>query len=125
MNKLVVNSNIVFSALLNIDSRIGQVLISGKRFYTFFATEYVRNEVIQHKEIIKRLAELNENEFLELYGLVMHSLTIIHHEIVPYNIYRNAENLCKDVDIDDTVFIAVATFKKRGFGRVTKRSLMA
>lgn len=50
MNKVVVDSNIVFSALINIDSQIGQILISGKRFYAFFAPEYVRIEVIEHKE---------------------------------------------------------------------------
>jgi len=33
MNKIIIDTNILFSALLNTDSRIGQILINGKRYY--------------------------------------------------------------------------------------------
>ena len=49
MTKLVIDTNIVFSALLNLDSRIGQILINGGSYYSFFAPEFIRNEIIEHK----------------------------------------------------------------------------
>ncbi len=33
MTKIIVDTNIVFSALLNVNSRIGQILINGKNEY--------------------------------------------------------------------------------------------
>jgi predicted nucleic acid-binding protein len=46
MTKIVIDTNIAFSALLNIDSRIVQILISGKRFYDFYAPTYIRKKGI-------------------------------------------------------------------------------
>lgn len=50
MTKIVVDSNIVFSALLNINSRIGQILINGSKHYEFYSPEYIRQEIIEHQE---------------------------------------------------------------------------
>jgi len=55
MTKIVVDSNIVFSALLNTNSRIGQILINRKDYYDFYSPEYVRFEIFNHKEKIKSM----------------------------------------------------------------------
>ena len=64
--KIIIDSNIVFSAFLNINSSIGQILITGNNFYHFYAPNYIRTEIIEHREKIKKLAEISENEFLEI-----------------------------------------------------------
>jgi predicted nucleic acid-binding protein len=112
MTKIVVDTNIVFSALLNTNSRIGQILINGKRHFDFYAPEYVRFEIFQHKEKIKLIGKLTEDEFIETYSLILRNITILNHSIIPVEIYRNAELLCEDIDIDDTIFIAVSDFTK-------------
>jgi predicted nucleic acid-binding protein len=53
-----------------------------------------------------------ENEFIETYGLILRNITILNHSIIPAEIYRNAELICQDIDIDDTVFVAVSMFTK-------------
>lgn len=50
MTKIIVDTNIVFSALLNTNSRIGQILINGKNYFDFYSPEYVRFEIFQHKK---------------------------------------------------------------------------
>ena len=55
MTKIIVDTNIVFSALLNINSRIGQILINGKNHYDFYSPEYVRLEIFKHKPTPKNL----------------------------------------------------------------------
>jgi len=112
MNKIIVDTNIVFSALLNTNSRIGQILINGKNHFDFYAPEYVRFELFRHKEKIKTLGQLSEDDFTETYGLIFRKITILNHAIVPLEIYRNAEQLCSDIDIDDTIFVALAVFVK-------------
>jgi predicted nucleic acid-binding protein len=37
MTKLIVDSNIIFSAILNVNSRIGQILLTSDKFYDFYA----------------------------------------------------------------------------------------
>jgi len=110
MTKIIVDTNIVFSALLNVNSRIGQILINGKNHYDFYSPEYVRHEIFKHKEKIKSIGKLSENEFFETYDLVLKNITILNHSIIPSEIYRNAESTCQDIDIDDTIFVAVSEF---------------
>jgi len=110
MNKIIIDTNILFSALLNTDSRIGQILINGKRFYDFYAPEYIREEIIEHKDKIKAIAKLSDDEFIELYELVLRNITILNHTLIPTHIYKKAERLCETIDLDDTIFVAVAEF---------------
>jgi len=37
---------------------------------------------------------------------------LLNHSIIPSEIYKNAELLCQDIDIDDTIFVAVSGFTK-------------
>ena len=112
MIKIIIDTNIVFSALLNTNSRIGQILINGIKYYDFYSPEYIRLEIFKHKEKIKTIAKLTDDEFLETYELVIRNITVLNHSLIPIEIYKNAEVLCKTIDIDDTVFVAVAEFIK-------------
>ena len=110
MTKIIVDTNIVFSALLNINSRIGQILINGKNHFDFYSPAYVRFEIFKHKEKIKSIGKLTDDEFIETYGLILKNITILNHSIIPSEIYKEAELICQDIDIDDTIFIAVSNF---------------
>jgi predicted nucleic acid-binding protein len=112
MTKIVVDTNIVFSALLNTNSRIGQILINGENHFDFYSPAYVRFEILKHKEKIKSIGKLSDDEFLEAYSLILKNITILNHSIIPTKNYKNAELLCHDVDIDDTIFVAVSDFTK-------------
>ena len=112
MTNIIVDTNIVFSALLNTSSRIGQISINGKNYFEFYSPEYVRFEIFQHKEKIKSIGKFSEDEFIETYSLILKNITILNHSIIPPEIYRSAELLCKDIDVDDTIFVAVSDFAK-------------
>lgn len=73
MTKLVVDSNIVFSAILNVNSRIGQMLLTSGNFYDFYSPQY---QIIR-----KKIAKLNENDFFEVYELILKNITILDHSI--------------------------------------------
>mgnify|MGYP006277711771 CR=1 FL=1 len=110
MTKIVVDTNILFSVLLNVDSRIGQILINGNEFYTFYSPEYIHDEIFAHKSKIKSLAGLSENEFILLYDTVIRNLYILNHAVIPVENYKNALKLCKEIDVDDAIFVAVSLF---------------
>ncbi len=110
MTKIIVDTNIVFSALLNTNSRIGQILITGKNHFDFYSPAYVKYEIFKHKEKIKSIGKLTDEEFYETYDLILKNITILNHSIIPTDIYKNAEVMCQD--IDDTIFVAVSIFTK-------------
>ncbi len=110
MNRVVVDSNIVFSAILNTDSRIGQIILRSDGLYQFFAPEYLKTEIIFHKDKIMRLGQFDLSDFIEIYELILRSITVVSHSIVPINMYEQAEDLCRDIDVDDTVFVALSEY---------------
>lgn len=74
MIKIVVDTNILFSAILNIDSRIGQILVTEQKSFEFFAPMYARQEIFYHKSKIQKLARVGDQEFLSLYEVVTRNL---------------------------------------------------
>lgn len=110
MIKIVVDSNIVFSAILNTNSRIAQILLTSNNVFKFFAPKYLRDEILEHQEKIMRIAKLNGIQFLEVYELILKNITLINHSIVKNLYYKKAYNLCESIDIDDTPFIALSLF---------------
>ncbi|TVZ26560.1 putative nucleic acid-binding protein [Gillisia sp. Hel_I_86] len=112
MTKIIVDSNIIFSTLLNINSRIGQILINGKKNYDFYAPKYVRTEILEHQEKIKKIAKLNNDDFFEVYELILRNIIILNHSILPIENFNKATELCKDIDVDDTLFVAFSEYLK-------------
>ena len=109
---VIVDTNIIFSAILNTDSNIGQILITRFPVYDFYAPKYVRDELLEHKSKLKKLANLKENNFLEVYELVLKHITILDHHLIPAKFYRKAMALCQNIDDDDIPFIALTLFLK-------------
>jgi predicted nucleic acid-binding protein len=110
MKRIVVDTNVAFSTFLNINSRIGQILLNGSKYYDFYAPEYIRSELIEHKERIKKIGNLSENSFVELYGLIMCNIRPLNHTIIPKPFYLEAYELCKDIDVDDSAFVAINNY---------------
>ncbi|NBC58663.1 MAG: hypothetical protein GVY05_10335 [Bacteroidetes bacterium] len=112
MTKLIVDSNIIFSAILNVNSRIGQILLTSDNTYDFYAPKYVRDEIWNQQQKLKKIAKLDDNDFLEVYELILKNITILDHSIAGKTNYKKAFELCKDVDLDDIPFVAFSLYLK-------------
>jgi len=110
MRRIVVDTNVAFSTFLNINSHIGQILLNGGRYYDFYAPEYIKYELIEHKERIKTIGKLSEDRFVELYGLILQKVRTINHTIIPSSFYQSAMETCLEIDIDDTPFVAITDY---------------
>lgn len=82
MTKIVVDTNIIFSALLNTSSRIGQLLINSGEVFDFYAPEYLREEIFDHKVRLQALVKLDEIGFIELYEAIIRHVNIINGSLI-------------------------------------------
>ena len=58
--KIVVDTNIVFSALIKSDSAIAEIIIYSQKKYKFFSSEYLLVELNNHYEKLKKASNLND-----------------------------------------------------------------
>ena len=106
--KIIVDTNIVFTAILNSNSRIGKILLNSKEHFQFFTCNYLRTEIQRHKNKLLKLTKLTEDQLLELEDLVTQHITFIDERLIPQDILIKTEIQLKAIDPDDTVFIALA-----------------
>ena len=57
--KIIVDTNVVFSAILSPSGKIGQILIYGRKQFEFYAPNLVKIEVKRHRD--KREGEIGNN----------------------------------------------------------------
>lgn len=106
--KLIVDTNIVFSTILNSQSWIGQILLPPDDTLIFFSPSFLRKEILNHKDKIKQRTNLSEIELDELIDLVYSKIQFIDEKLIPKEILKIADQLTREIDFDDAVFIALA-----------------
>jgi predicted nucleic acid-binding protein len=108
--KIVVDTNIVFSALLNTNSNIGKLLFNSRDYFDFYSCRYLQMEIQNHFDKIQKYTKLNGIEIYELVRLIESRITFIDERLLPYNIIENAKNLVADIDFDDFAFVATTNY---------------
>lgn len=110
--RIVVDTNIVFSAILNTDNKIAQVLLQHKSNLNFYSTEQLLSEIKEHTDKLKKLSGYSDNELGRVIELITKRIRFINVKLISAESYRIAESLAQDVDIDDTEFIALTEHLK-------------
>ncbi len=110
--KIVVDTNIIFSALLNSNSTIGDLLFNSKKHFEFYSCSYMRMEIQKHWERLKKISNLSDEELQVSYAQILLKLKFINEEIIPVEIWLASELITKEIDIDDTDFVALTKFLK-------------
>lgn len=108
--KVVVDSNIVFSAMLNPQSSIGDILLNSQDTFTFYGCEYLREEINDHKDKIIKLAGYDEHEYDEVKFLVYKQVDFFSESTIPFEFWQKAADFVRDVDMDDITHVALSLF---------------
>jgi predicted nucleic acid-binding protein len=108
--KVIVDTNIVFSAILSSSGKIGQILLFGRKKMEFYAPNLVKVEVKRHRDKLIRLGDLTEEDFEDTSDDIFECLNFISEEQIPYDYWHNALPLVRDTDMDDIAFVVLSEY---------------
>lgn len=110
--KIVVDTNIVFSAILNSTSTIGKILLRSHENLQFYSCNYLRTEIKKHRAKLLKLIKLSEAELVELEEIITQQITFIDERLIPKSLIESARNRLQKIDENDTVFVALTDLLK-------------
>lgn len=108
--KVVVDTNVIFSAILSSSGKIGQLLLFGRKKIEFYAPNLVKIEVKRHRDKLIRLGEFSEEDFEDTRDDIFECLKFISEELIPYEYWHNALPLVRDTDMDDIAFVVLSEY---------------
>lgn len=106
--KIVVDTNIVFSAVLNTNSKIGRILTEGSVIFDIYSIHQLNEEIITHNNKIISLTKYSDEHLYETLELLTENITFIEIEKLSDNSVKRAYDLVQNVDINDLLFVALA-----------------
>ena len=106
--KIVVDANITFSAILNSNGKIGDLLLNSKGLFSFIAPDFLRTEIYQHRKKLLKLSGLTAGNLYEAEFQIFKSISFISEKQISENNWIFASNLVADIDAKDIVYVAFA-----------------
>ncbi len=110
--KIIVDTNIVFSGVLNTESNIGRILIDSKNYFEFYSINFLKTELFKHRRKLLNLTAVSEEELDELINLITNKIYFIDEEIISPNQIQEASELIYNTDPSDIPFLALTMYLK-------------
>ena len=105
---VVVDTNIVFSAILNTQSKIGQLLITGEKYFEFYTIGLLKHELIKHKQKILSITNFTDKQFKTTYQAITSRIKFVDEVILSDKTIEEAADLVAEIDVNNALFIALA-----------------
>jgi predicted nucleic acid-binding protein len=110
--RIIVDANIVFSAILNTESKIADLLMDSKGIFDFIAPDYLLTETKKYHKKISLISKMTINEIENLENKVIKSISFMSGIHIPESKWINAEQVVLDIDPKDTPYLAFSMFFK-------------
>jgi len=102
---IIVDSNIIFSSLLAANSKFLTVLSDdGNKFISPY---FLFIELFKHKEKILKNTKLTHDTLFEILDSMLSNIQFIPLNNLSLFSREYAYNLCRDIDVNDAVFVAL------------------
>lgn len=109
--KIVVDTNIVFSAILNTNSKIGDLLMNSDQIFDFETVTYLLEEIDNHQGKLLEISGLTAEQLKESKFQILSHIKFISEEQIPFKIWHKAAQIVRDVDMDDIAFVALSEYE--------------
>ena len=105
--KIVIDTNIVFSAILNSQGKIGQIIINSSNFFNFYTVGLLQEEIWNHKGKILDISGFTNEQFIKSYETITKRITFVDEVLISQEILVEARDIVIDIDENDALFIAL------------------
>ena len=104
--RIIVDANIVFSGILNTNSKIGDLLINSNKKFYFIAPEFLRTEIKKHYPKLIKISGLSLDQIQEAEFQIYKDIHFISEEQIKVSNWLIADKLVADIDPNDIHYIA-------------------
>jgi len=108
--RIVVDTNIVFSALINARAAIPEIIVAPYSSCSFYTSDFLFEELENNKIKLLKASKLTESDLNKAKTKLFKYIATVSLEIIPQEIWQAAEILTFDIDPDDISFVALAIF---------------
>jgi putative PIN family toxin of toxin-antitoxin system len=106
--RVVIDTNIAFSAILNTNSRIARIILMPKSRLNFYSTKQLLDEIQEHEPKLLKLSKSSQDHLSTAIALITGKIRFIDVRLISKESFAKARHLTHDVDVDDTEFVALA-----------------
>jgi predicted nucleic acid-binding protein len=106
--RIIVDANIIFSAILNTNGKIGDLLLNSHHVFQFIAPRFLKEEIRQYHKKIILISGYSSIELQNIEDIVYKPISFISEVHIPLSIRISSEHLVKEIDPKDMVYIAFA-----------------
>ena len=108
--KFVVDTNIAFSAVLNTESKIGDLIMNSHGILEFHACDTLRSELKKHRPKLLELSITTDEQLNQSEYQITKCLEFTNEALIPFEYWVKGANLVRDVDMNDIAFVTLAEF---------------
>jgi predicted nucleic acid-binding protein len=106
--KIIVDTNIVFSAVLSSRGKIGELLLNKPAEVEYLSPSFLLEELSIHAEKIIKLSRLSEIEYQQIKAYVIQHIEFVDANSISADNWLKASDMIKDLDEKDIPFLALA-----------------
>ena len=106
MARVVVDTNILFSALASAESSFAKTMLRSEN--EFFVCETTLVEIFDRKEKLIKASRLSSEDVTRLYCILVKRVQIYREDLISPENWKAAYDLCSDIDETDTPHVALA-----------------
>jgi putative PIN family toxin of toxin-antitoxin system len=107
---IVIDTNIVISSLINPKGKETDIILNPSYNFDKYTCNFLMEEIAKHKEKILKISKFNEVDFLEVYFGLLKKINFINEEQIPEEVWIKALEITKNVDENDTPFVALSLY---------------
>lgn len=109
MRKVVVDTNLVFSTILDRSSPVGTLVTKPEDYgIELCALDMLKVELTRHAPKLRKILSVTATVLQKLQATACSRITFVPDATIPYSFYTQALPFVRDTDIDDIAFVALA-----------------
>lgn len=104
---IVVDTNIIFSSILNPNGLIADLLINSESKYRFYSPTFMLKELENHHQKMQSISGLSNEDIAFLKRIVLSNVNLIDVDYIKDDSWKLAKTLTQDIDRFDIPFVAL------------------